>query len=578
MQKARPSRLQGFPLPDFDWDHEEVSREDENTSWVEKNHIDSDTPLDTFLGILEPSPRSSYERPIISSICANHSLEALRDDIKSIPCTLAAWLDERSKLGGARRGNGPVSARELYEKLKRKRFKEDGIPDAETRRIYLPDPGAWAVAALIWTASPNFAPIFRDFLWKHLMSHKSFTATFSVRFILFGCLYGPFSFKLEFHISYYVWGEGTEIRRDIREKPNGDPWRSSTDLSFLLGFRGSGGDGEPTECLYEAQTSLVVSGPNASIWTACLLTDTYFRDQLDANDEELLSYHEAAWINDGLYYDPLTCGVHDATIPVWNPREYYCLVLMVRITRIKEEWIKIYYHLTDRIDAYLQKSGIPKSTDVSSLGSAQGQSRAIEEICHWIKQVTDLVNRFIDTLSKVLDSWAWFTEGDISHFANGASNKLKLSIHNINTVMETDLHEVLTQLDSLRAKLDQFRCEIQLYLEVASNRAITLQYWNINIFTNSLLDAFRITYSSILWHNAIRNHYISASTDTTDDVKSSSKSLYSMINVYRSLLRGIRTSVEMPNGAHQNLESSLGSFELTEKKFGGWTYAGCIVA
>ncbi|KZL72472.1 transcription factor sef1, partial [Colletotrichum tofieldiae] len=159
---------------------------------------------------------------------------------------------------------------------------------------------------------------------------------------------------LEFHIPYYVWGEETDIRRDIRKQPNGNPWRASTDLSFLLNSKSSGVDGSPTGCLYEAQTSLVVTGPNSSIWTACLLTDTYFRDQMDINDEELLSYHDAARVNDGLYYDPLTSGDHDANIPVWNPREYYCLVLMVRIKRIKEEWVKILYHLKNRIDEYVR--------------------------------------------------------------------------------------------------------------------------------------------------------------------------------------------------------------------------------
>ncbi|KAK2051131.1 hypothetical protein LY76DRAFT_676975 [Colletotrichum caudatum] len=120
MQKARPSRLQGFPLPEFDWDHEGFSREDENTSWVEQNHTDSETPLDAFLGILDPSPRSTYEKPVISSICNNEALETLRDDIESVPCALAAWLDERSRLEGEREGSGPVTARGLYERLKRK--------------------------------------------------------------------------------------------------------------------------------------------------------------------------------------------------------------------------------------------------------------------------------------------------------------------------------------------------------------------------------------------------------------------------------------------------------------------------
>ncbi|KAK1593691.1 uncharacterized protein LY79DRAFT_703088, partial [Colletotrichum navitas] len=58
----------------------------------------------------------------------------------------------------------------------------------------------------------------------------------------------PFPFKLEFHISYDVWGEGTEILREYEKKPNEDPRRSSTDLSFLPRLQSSSGDGGTPDC------------------------------------------------------------------------------------------------------------------------------------------------------------------------------------------------------------------------------------------------------------------------------------------------------------------------------------------
>ncbi|KAK1996517.1 hypothetical protein LX36DRAFT_671649 [Colletotrichum falcatum] len=161
---------------------------------------------------------------------------------------------------------------------------------------------------------------------------------------------------------------------------------------------------------------------------------TYFRDPLDPNDEQLLAYYEGIGIDHHLYYDPLTCGEIDANKEMCNPRDYFFLVLKIHIKRIKKEWLNIVYHLKNRIIAY------------------------------------------VETLSEVLESWTWFAEGDISHFANGASNKLILSIHSINTVMETDLRKVFTELNSLRARLDRFRTELDQYLQVAGHRAIILQF------------------------------------------------------------------------------------------------------
>src|SRR5687768_3254286 len=98
---------------------------------------------------------------------------------------------------------------------------------------------------------------------------------------------------MEFHLPYVRIMESKELKKDNREKVDGEPVRSSKDVSFL--FRNSEHK-DPEEggyFLYESQRSFVIFGSIASRWTAINLADIYMHDDpTNADMEDMLPYYE----------------------------------------------------------------------------------------------------------------------------------------------------------------------------------------------------------------------------------------------------------------------------------------------
>jgi hypothetical protein len=90
--------------------------------------------------------------------------------------------------------------------------------------------------------------------------------------------------------------------------------------------------------LYEAQTSVAVTGFDDSVWTAYGFVDTYFgTESVDYYDQWKASTGDP---------DPLAAGQIDANLALWKPRSYYLKVLQIRINRVRREWIAI----VDRVE------------------------------------------------------------------------------------------------------------------------------------------------------------------------------------------------------------------------------------
>ncbi|KAH0434850.1 UDP-galactose transporter [Colletotrichum camelliae] len=160
----------------------------ENLSLVDDNDDGTSGILDVFLEIQEYSQRDSYEKPVLEAVCPEETLIALRRGDRAYPGAIVAWLDERNRDRGPRMTSGLVTGFQSYQslKLKRpcadftiigKRFGEHGSPDIDIRKIYIPNPGPEAVAALILTAPKTFASVLRDFLWKYFSAQRSFKVT-----------------------------------------------------------------------------------------------------------------------------------------------------------------------------------------------------------------------------------------------------------------------------------------------------------------------------------------------------------------------------------------------------------------
>ena len=90
--------------------------------------------------------------------------------------------------------------------------------------------------------------------------------------------------------------------------------------------------------------------------------DTYYDGE--ASEDVVETYNESA--NEGeaagentFIMDPITCGEYDADQPEWGPREYFLMVLEVRLRRVKNEQKHLVSQFLKRVEAYVRVVVLP---------------------------------------------------------------------------------------------------------------------------------------------------------------------------------------------------------------------------
>ena len=142
----------------------------------------------------------------------------------------------------------------------------------------------------------------------------------------------PFGFAMEFHLPYYA------LRQS--DLPTPDPRGLRRHGKFLT-KRVT--DGVP-EYLYEAQISVLVTGIDEWFWTAYCCAETYF-----GSEETMQFYHHRK-------VDAPTGGFKPKLYPIWNPREYFLLVLCRRFRQVRTEWANVVNALEGRLQHHVRVS------------------------------------------------------------------------------------------------------------------------------------------------------------------------------------------------------------------------------
>ena len=97
----------------------------------------------------------------------------------------------------------------------------------------------------------------------------------------------------------------------------------------------------------------MVAGSDEWRWVAYCFVDTYF-DAAEEAQETVLSYHEDSLVPEGMRADPLTFGVTEVDNPRRKPREYFLMVLQIRINQVKHEWQQVIAKIQQSIREYVQ--------------------------------------------------------------------------------------------------------------------------------------------------------------------------------------------------------------------------------
>ncbi|KAG4428670.1 hypothetical protein IFR05_015849 [Cadophora sp. M221] len=275
---------------------------------------------------------------------------------------------------------------------------EDEQHDAARRIVFITDLDSSSIEALVTTVALTPAPALQDLFYKHLASTASIGATIKSS--------GFQTFTFDFHIPYYVLRESKKSRRDIRQKPNGEPLRQFWELPSLSMPTSNRPTSTTDEryCLYEAVTSIGVTGNDHWTWTAYGFVDTYFDSR-----ESVDGYHQEKRRPLGRP-DPLANGQIDADEPLWDPREYFLKVVEIRTGLAFMEWTQI----LNKMEAKVKQSRTNLCVALSSNDPKASQEGI--KLIRWNLHMTNFLRILGMKLSDTIAAWDSFRGNGIDYF------------------------------------------------------------------------------------------------------------------------------------------------------------------
>jgi hypothetical protein len=252
-----------------------------------------------------------------------------------------------------------------------------------------------------------------------------------------------------------------------RDVDNGPP-RHSIDLSFL---KIPSDKPEDREAFYihEAAISLVVCGSDNWRWVAYAFIDTNAISDNDNLSEEVESHGD--FRGDPIASEPgLEVNAND---PIWDPREYFLMILEIRIRQVLREWQYLVRRVECSIKQYVGSRLIPEKSHGHLLITRQrkrhpftlsqrsrnkgGRVKDVKKAFDWTQQAIELLSQLLDVLSETIKAWDMFKSpnGDIGYFTDASTlpntqkSPLHLSFHSIQETFEQleCLYRQLLKLD-----------------------------------------------------------------------------------------------------------------------------------
>jgi hypothetical protein len=224
-------------------------------------------------------------------------------------------------------------------------------------------------------------------------------------------------------MSYYALRKGEEIIIDPRLGPDRQPLRESLRWPSL----GCTQSRSQSSFLYAAQTSIVVTGLDHSIWSAYASVDTYFDPEYSVENHHQYRTRET---REAKVWDALA-GPRRlwADEPIWTPREYFLRVVECRSSDILVEWQEIVSKVESTVkerhsDPRRSLVGIDQR-EISVLTATRRNRMSrrsppsdehIGERLDWNNCVLDLLKRLNSCLEENIDAWDTFESGHIGYF------------------------------------------------------------------------------------------------------------------------------------------------------------------
>ncbi|KAK3320489.1 hypothetical protein B0T19DRAFT_241549 [Cercophora scortea] len=269
--------------------------------------------------------------------------------------------------------------------------------DAERRIVFMPNLDASGIKVLAKTASITQLEALSSLFIRHLQPEPSISVTIPAR--------GFTTFKLAVHLPHYVLREHPVLRQDRRPNADGSgPLRRSYELRCL-----TPADPDKRMCLYEVQTSIVVTGIGDSVWAAYGVADTYFEPGYKESSDSLDHYTPK---KKRLVHDPIA-GTNTIWLnkPIWSPREYLLTVFDIRLKGVERECSLVCATLKNAVSQRTRNQQHPNNPVPNSK-----RRQNIMDSYEWNEEMLLILTTHIYYVGSMLTQWEMFNQGDIGYF------------------------------------------------------------------------------------------------------------------------------------------------------------------
>jgi hypothetical protein len=357
----------------------------------------------------------------------------------------------------ARRYTAPLTADLLHGYLRERQFDHTKYLDADRRLIYIADPDASYISALIRNARAHQMRSLQDTICKYFAQDTSIKVSISE-----GCT----EYQLEFHIPYlalrYRPLQGFPERKDRIH-------RGWMNIDFL--GKKSIDAGPDSICgAHHAQISLTICGTDNSRWTAYCFETRYFDEDGEIGGDEQTDNHQS---------DHIARGKFGAEDTIHDPREYFIRVLLIRMRQVHTERMKlkrrielgIKEHSSGRFFFSTARDGIPH--DIHDIAASD-----------WIEPTVQLLEVLLDDIANMKDAWTRFTSdiGDMAYFSDICSSpRISKTFVQLSDVF-SEMMDLEKKLRHILGQCEQRRQTVNLRLASDSKRNAELTVYFISPF------------------------------------------------------------------------------------------------
>jgi hypothetical protein len=352
----------------------------------------------------------------------------------------------------------PLTSYDLQSHLREKRFENPKYLDADRRLIYIADPDADDLAALVRTATAHQQQSLRDVMCKYLSLDTSIKATISE---------GYSSFHLEFHIPYFA------LRRSRLDHTFAQRKRRTHRGWMNVGFlntRDIGTEEDGIWGIHQAQISVTLCGTDNSRWIAYCFEDRHFDEDAELGPDEHTDIHQSDQIANGEF------GAEDT---IWDSREYFLRVLFVRMHQVHKEWGELLRAI---------ESGIKEHSwgrfFFSSNRDGTPSNMVPSTALNWIESIAQLLDKILDDIGKTNDAWIHFTSvtGDLAYFSDTHANPNMVRTFNKLTDIFSELLVLEKRLRRIADQCEKRAQTVNLRLTSDSMQSAQLTVYFISPF------------------------------------------------------------------------------------------------